>query len=150
MRARRSRHRWGCAARTDSNGANWQTASYWSNLRASAPLANDDGRNFLRSNQSAPIGLKYGKSQRVLRLWETDYHTAQWSVVRMPRCQKLIAKMKAVRSHHQDRCRSGGGQGHPRLSVARSQRRQPGHGSRTTAGSQRPAQRHRIAARTCS
>jgi alpha-L-arabinofuranosidase len=55
---------------------NWQTAGYWAKLRASKPLATDDGLNFLRIDQTAPFGLDdfevgneiYGSS------WETDNH----------------------------------------------------------------------------
>ena len=115
---------------TDSNGANWQTAGYWSNLRASAPLANDDGRNFLRSNQSAPIGLKYWEiGNECYGSWETDYHTAQWDPVTYATMAKsYIAKMKAVDPTIKIGVVVEVGEGHPRLAVARSQRRQPGHG----------------------
>src|SRR5450432_6143 len=37
----------------------WKTVGYWAGLRAAAPLATDDGRNFLRINRVAPIGIKY-------------------------------------------------------------------------------------------
>ncbi|MBZ5681360.1 MAG: hypothetical protein LAO24_14770 [Acidobacteriia bacterium] len=32
----------------DSTGFDWQTVGYWASLRASQPLATDDGKNFLR------------------------------------------------------------------------------------------------------
>ena len=35
------------------------TVGSWAALRASAPLAVDDGKNFLRINHPAPIGIKY-------------------------------------------------------------------------------------------
>ncbi len=38
---------------------NWNTVGYWASLRASAPLATDDGKNFLRINHAAPVGIKY-------------------------------------------------------------------------------------------
>ncbi|HMC94571.1 MAG TPA: hypothetical protein VKO16_07360, partial [Polyangia bacterium] len=37
----------------------WKTVGYWAGLRAAAPLATDDGRNFLRINRVAPVGIKY-------------------------------------------------------------------------------------------
>jgi hypothetical protein len=37
----------------------WMTAGYWAGLRASLPIATDDGMNFLRINHPAPIGIKY-------------------------------------------------------------------------------------------
>jgi hypothetical protein len=56
---------------------NWQTAGYWSSLRASAQLAHDDGLNFLRLDHPAPIGIhywevgnKYGPRQQ--NLWVTS------------------------------------------------------------------------------
>jgi hypothetical protein len=39
---------------------NWGTVGYWAGLRASTPLAQDDGRNFLRIGQAAPFtGMTY-------------------------------------------------------------------------------------------
>jgi alpha-L-arabinofuranosidase len=55
---------------------NWQTVGYWASLRAAAPLAQDDGLNFLRIGRSAPFtGItdweigneEYGG-------WEIDHH----------------------------------------------------------------------------
>jgi hypothetical protein len=43
----------------DSAGFNWQTVGFWATLRASTPLAVDDGYNFLRIGQASPIGIKY-------------------------------------------------------------------------------------------
>src|SRR5690606_1369808 len=37
----------------------WQTAGYWASLRASAPLAVDDGLNFLRISEPEPLGIEY-------------------------------------------------------------------------------------------
>jgi alpha-L-arabinofuranosidase len=64
----------------DSTGqwqtVNWQTVGYWASLRAAAPLAQDDGLNFLRADHPAPFpGItdweigneEYGS-------WETDHH----------------------------------------------------------------------------
>jgi hypothetical protein len=44
---------------TDAVGFNWQTVGYWAGLRVAAPLAVDDGYNFLRIGQTAPIGVTY-------------------------------------------------------------------------------------------
>jgi len=35
------------------------TVGYWAGLRAAAPLPVDDGKNFLRINHPAPVGIKY-------------------------------------------------------------------------------------------
>lgn len=43
----------------DALGNNWQTAGYWAMMRAASPLAQNDGYNFLRINQAAPVGIKY-------------------------------------------------------------------------------------------
>jgi hypothetical protein len=43
----------------DAAGFNWQTVGFWASLRAATPLATDDGYNFLRLGQTAPIGVKY-------------------------------------------------------------------------------------------
>jgi len=43
----------------DSTGYDWQTIGYWASLRASAPLASDDGKNFLRMNHPQPLNVKY-------------------------------------------------------------------------------------------
>ena len=43
----------------DSAGNDWQTVGYWAALRAAAPLANDDGKNFLRIQHPAPFGIRY-------------------------------------------------------------------------------------------
>jgi hypothetical protein len=57
---------------------NWQTAGYWASLRASAPLAHDDGLNFLRLKHPAPIGIHYWEvGNEEYGSWEVDHHTAQ-------------------------------------------------------------------------
>jgi sugar lactone lactonase YvrE len=62
----------------DSSGFNWRSAGYWSALRASAPLAVDDGQNFLRLNQSAPFGLKYWEvGNECYGTWEYDIQTVK-------------------------------------------------------------------------
>ena len=43
----------------DSAGNDWQTVGYWASLRASAPLANDDGKNFLRIQHPAPFQIHF-------------------------------------------------------------------------------------------
>ncbi len=43
----------------DAAGFNWQTVGFWASIRAATPLATDDGYNFLRLGQTAPIGVKY-------------------------------------------------------------------------------------------
>lgn len=44
---------------TSPTPRDWMTAGYWASLRASAPLATDDGLNYLRINHPAPVGIKY-------------------------------------------------------------------------------------------
>ncbi len=83
---------------TDAKGVNWQTVGYWSALRAAAPLAANDGSNFLRLNRSAPIGIKYWEiGNECYGSWETD----QQAVAHDPytyavRARDYIARMKAV------------------------------------------------------
>jgi hypothetical protein len=43
----------------DAGGKDWQTVGYWAGLRGSAPLAVDDGKNFLRISHPVPVGIKY-------------------------------------------------------------------------------------------
>jgi hypothetical protein len=42
----------------DSTGQDWQTVGYWAGLRGQAPLATDDGLNFLRIQHPKPFGFK--------------------------------------------------------------------------------------------
>jgi hypothetical protein len=42
----------------DSTGNDWKTVGYWAGMRASQPLASDDGYNFLRIAHPQPLGLK--------------------------------------------------------------------------------------------
>ena len=80
------------------NGYDWKTAGVWSALRNTAPLATDDGMNFLRISRSSPFGLKYWEiGNECYGTWETD----QQSVAHDPytyavRAKDYIAKMKAV------------------------------------------------------
>jgi hypothetical protein len=71
----------------------FKTVGYWAALRSASPLASDDGRNFLRINHPAPVGIKlwevgneiygngyypmYGKIG-----WEADYHLLYGSATR--------------------------------------------------------------------
>src|SRR5262249_25480510 len=63
----------------DSTGTwqqvDWKTAGYWAALRASAPLAQDDGRNFLRLNHPAPFGFHFFEvGNEEYGSWEVDHH----------------------------------------------------------------------------
>ena len=82
----------------DSAGTNWRTAGYWSALRASTPLATDDGRNFLRLGQSAGFALKYWEiGNEIYGSWETDNQVAPHEPYTYAnRTQLYWAKMKAV------------------------------------------------------
>ncbi|MGP8173086.1 MAG: hypothetical protein ACLP7O_00905 [Terracidiphilus sp.] len=42
----------------DSTGEDWHTVGYWASLRGQAPLASDDGLNFLRIQHPKPFGFK--------------------------------------------------------------------------------------------
>ncbi|MGD0830893.1 MAG: hypothetical protein ABR907_08125 [Terracidiphilus sp.] len=42
----------------DSTGEDWHTVGYWAQLRAQAPLATEDGLNFLRIQHPRPFGFK--------------------------------------------------------------------------------------------
>jgi hypothetical protein len=114
----------------DSAGVNWRTAGYWSSLRAAATLPTDDGRNFLRASRSSAIGIKYWEiGNECYGSWETDYHAAKWDPVTYATLARdYIARMKAVDPTIKIGVVVEVGEGHPRLAVARSQRRQPGHG----------------------
>jgi alpha-L-arabinofuranosidase len=57
---------------------NWQTAGYWASLRAAAPLAQDDGLNFLRLDHPAPFNVPYWEvGNEEYGSWEIDHHTVQ-------------------------------------------------------------------------
>jgi hypothetical protein len=57
---------------------NWQTAGYWASLRAAAPLATDDGLNFLRLNHPSPMNFQdFEVGNEEYGSWEIDHHTAQ-------------------------------------------------------------------------
>ena len=84
----------------DSTGFNWQTAGYWASLRAAAPLAADDGENFLRISQPAPLGFKYWEiGNEVYGSWETDQNSpAHDPYTYAVRSKGYISLMKAVDS----------------------------------------------------
>jgi hypothetical protein len=60
----------------------FKTVGYWAGLRAAAPLATDDGKNFLRISHPAPVGIKlwevgnelYGNGFYGGTGWEADFH----------------------------------------------------------------------------
>jgi len=82
----------------DATGFNWQTAGYWASLRAAAPLATDDGKNFLRISQTAPLGFKYWEiGNEEYGSWETDNNiVAHDPYTYAVRAGGYIALMKAV------------------------------------------------------
>lgn len=80
-------------------GYDWQNAGTWANLRNSAPLATDDGMNFLRVRRSAPYGLKYWEigNECYGANWETDLNSPSHDPTTYANRAKLyIEKMKAV------------------------------------------------------
>jgi len=42
----------------DGSGEDWKTVGYWASIRSAAPLANDDGYNFLRISHPDPLGIE--------------------------------------------------------------------------------------------
>lgn len=42
----------------DSKGNDWKTVGFWATIRASAPLATDDGYNHLRISHPTPLGIQ--------------------------------------------------------------------------------------------
>lgn len=83
---------------TDRYGMNWQTAGHWASLRAAAPLAVDDGFNFLRLNRTAPLGFKYWEiGNEVYGSWETDSNAVPHDpYTYASNAINFIALMKAV------------------------------------------------------
>jgi alpha-L-arabinofuranosidase len=82
----------------DSTGADWHTAGYWASLRAAAPLAVDDGMNFLRISRPEPLGFKYWEiGNEVYGYWETDVNFVSHDPYTYAvRAQEYISLMKAV------------------------------------------------------
>jgi alpha-N-arabinofuranosidase len=59
----------------DSKGRDWKTVGYWASLRGAAPLATDDGFNFLRASHPAPFGFRYWEiGNECYGTWEYDLH----------------------------------------------------------------------------
>ena len=59
----------------DSKGRDWKTAGYWAAIRGAAPLATDDGYNFLRCSHPAPYGIRYWEiGNECYGSWENDLH----------------------------------------------------------------------------
>lgn len=59
----------------DSRGRDWKTAGYWAALRGAAPLATDDGFNFLRASHPVPFGFRYWEiGNECYGSWEYDLH----------------------------------------------------------------------------
>lgn len=91
---------------TDADQTNWQTAGYWSAMRAAAHLATDDGHNFLRVGRAAPLGIKYWEigNECYGASWEADVQglvSNRPGVAHDPytyalRVRDYVAKMKAV------------------------------------------------------
>jgi len=82
----------------DAGGTNWHTAGYWASLRASAPLAADDGQNFLRISRPAPLGFKYWEiGNEVYGTWEMDSNSLPHDPYTYARrARDYIALIKAV------------------------------------------------------
>jgi hypothetical protein len=83
---------------SDPTGHAWLTAAYWANLRASAPLGTDDGKNFLRISRTAPLGLKYWEiGNEEYGSWETDSNSLPHDPYTYAlRARDYISLMKAV------------------------------------------------------
>ena len=65
----------GISLGVDSKGRDWKTVGYWAAIRASAPLAVDDGYNLLRISHPAPFGFKYWElGNECYGGWEYDEH----------------------------------------------------------------------------
>lgn len=83
----------------DAKGFDWKTAGYWSALRAAAPLADDDGMNFLRIARTAPLALKHWEigNENYGAAWETDEQAVRHDPYTYGvRAKDYMAKMKAV------------------------------------------------------
>jgi hypothetical protein len=83
---------------TDAKGYDWKTAANWANLRAAAPLVQNDGMNFLRIGRAAAIGIKYWEiGNECYGTWETDQQTVTHDAYTYAvRVKDYMAKMKAV------------------------------------------------------
>jgi alpha-N-arabinofuranosidase len=76
----------------------WQTARTWANLRAAAPLATDDGMNFLRLGRTQPFGFRYWEiGNENYGSWEFDLQSPQWSPLTYAnRAATYMTRMRAV------------------------------------------------------
>jgi hypothetical protein len=82
----------------DATGTFWHLVSYWAALRGSAPLATDDGKNFLRISRSVPLDFKYWEiGNEEYGSWETDSNSLPHDPYTYAvRASGYIALMKAV------------------------------------------------------
>lgn len=82
----------------DGTGYNWLTTGTWGGLRAAAPLATNDGMNFLRVGRPAGYGFKYWEiGNECYGTWETDEQAIKHDAYTYAtRAKDYIAKMKAV------------------------------------------------------
>ena len=65
---------------TDAKERNWQTVGYWASLRAAAPLATDDGYNFLRLSHPGSFHFVYWEiGNECYGSWEHDEHGSTFS-----------------------------------------------------------------------
>ncbi len=82
----------------DAMGSNWYTAGHWASLRAAAPLATNDGENFLRISRTAPLGFKYWEvGNENYGSWETDSNSVPHDPYTYAmRAKGYISLMKAV------------------------------------------------------
>lgn len=85
---------------TDAKGRDWGTAAEWAALRAAAPLAQDDGRNFLRLGSATPFALRYWEiGNENYGTWETDERPAAERHAGFTYAQRVrdyAARMRAV------------------------------------------------------
>lgn len=59
----------------DAKGRDWKTVGYWATMRGAAPLAGDDGYNFLRASHCEPFGFRYWEiGNECYGTWEYDLH----------------------------------------------------------------------------
>ena len=59
----------------DVNGRDWKSSAYWASIRSSAPLATDDGYNFLRVSHPLPFNSHYWEiGNECFGSWENDKH----------------------------------------------------------------------------
>jgi len=83
---------------TDAKGYDWRSRDYWWGLRTAAPLATDDGMNFLRISRVTPLGIKYWEiGNECYGTWETDEQAVPHDPYTYAvRARDYITKMKAI------------------------------------------------------